>query len=90
MISRKQRTLVVLDTNVFVRALKTRSAQSPNQRVLRLWLMRRVLQLVVSLDLLDEYVGVFRDVLELEEELIEQWRMRWLDDSRTTVVNLGR
>jgi putative PIN family toxin of toxin-antitoxin system len=90
MISRKRRTPVVLDTNVFVRALKTRSATSSNQRVLRLWLLRKVVQLIASQDLVDEYIGVFREVLELDEELIEQWQMRWLDDSRTTIVNLGR
>jgi putative PIN family toxin of toxin-antitoxin system len=90
MISRKRRTPVVLDTNVFVRALKSRSVTSSNQRVLRLWLLRKVVQLIASQELVDEYIGVFRDVLGLDEELIEQWRKRWFEDTRTTIVNLGR
>jgi hypothetical protein len=48
MVARKQRIPVVLDTNVFVRAFKSRSLTSPNQRVVRLWLLEKRLQLIVS------------------------------------------
>ena len=48
MVVRKQRIPVVLDTNVFVRAFKSRSLTSPNQRVVRLWLLEKRLQLIVS------------------------------------------
>jgi putative PIN family toxin of toxin-antitoxin system len=90
MVSRKRRIPVVLDTNVLVRALKTRSATSPNQRILRLWLLEKKLQLIVSPELVAEYLGVFDEILELGDDLLVKWRQRWLDDSRSTIVNLGR
>jgi predicted nucleic acid-binding protein len=37
-----------------------------------------------------EYLGVFRDVLEFDVGLIEAWRDRFSDDTRSTEVNLGR
>jgi hypothetical protein len=67
MVSRRERTIVVFDTNVFVRGLKTRSKESPNRRLLRLWLFRR-LQLVVCDELVAEYIGVFRDVLGVDDD----------------------
>jgi len=89
-VSRKLRIAVVLDTNVLVRALKTRSTASPNQRLLRLWLLSKRLQLIVSHPLVEEYLEIFRDVLELEAELLHEWEQRFLDDARSTLVNLGR
>jgi len=89
MVSRRQRIKVVFDTNVFVRALKTRSKASANQRVFRLWLLEKRLQLAACADLIDEYLGVFRDALRLKEKLLAAWHRRWTADSRTTVVNLG-
>jgi putative PIN family toxin of toxin-antitoxin system len=90
MVARKQRIPVVLDTNVFVRAFKSRFRLSANQRVVRLWLLAKRLQLIVSADLIDEYLGVFRELLGMEEELIDQWRRRFTADGRSTVVALGR
>jgi putative PIN family toxin of toxin-antitoxin system len=90
MVSRKRRLRVVLDTNVFVRAFKTRSPKNPNQRVVRLWLRLRRLQLIVSDDLVDEYLGVFSDVLNMDDDLVANWRLRFLHDSRSTFVRLGR
>lgn len=89
MASRRRRISVVLDTNVFVRALKTRSKQSPNRRLLRLWLFKQ-LQIVVCEELVAEYLGVLRDVLGFDSVLLEQWRQRWTAYPTTTVVNLGR
>ena len=90
MVSRKQRIPVVVDTNVFVRAFKTRSRTSANQRIVRLWLLERRIQLVVSVGLIDEYLGVFHELLGMDEELIDQWQRRFATDSRSTVVGLGR
>lgn len=90
MVVRKQRAPVVLDTNVFVRALKSRSERSPNQRIVRLWLLEKRLQLIVSSDLIDEYLEIFASLLGMEEELLEGWRQRFLSDSRSTVVGLGK
>jgi putative PIN family toxin of toxin-antitoxin system len=89
MISRKLRIPVVLDTNVLVRALKTRSSVSANQRILRLWLLEKKLQLVVCADLVDEYLGVLEAVLGLSDRTLKNWNERLLNDPRSTVVNLG-
>ncbi len=90
MVSRKDRIRVVLDTNVFVRALKSRSAGSPNQRILRLWLLERRLQLIVCRELVDEYLGVFSQILGLDDRLTGDWERRFIGDPRSTVVGLGR
>jgi len=89
-VSKRQRIPVVLDTNVLVRALKLRSRSSLNQQIVRLWLIRKRLQLIVSADVIDEYLGVFRDVLDFDDDLLDDWRRRFLGDGRTTVVGLGR
>jgi putative PIN family toxin of toxin-antitoxin system len=90
MVARKLRLPVVIDTNVFVRAFKARSQVSANQRVVRLWLLEKRIQLVVSAGLIDEYLDVFQDVVGLDEELIGQWHKRFAADPRSTVVGLGR
>jgi putative PIN family toxin of toxin-antitoxin system len=90
MVARKLRIAVVLDTNVFVRSFKSRSRGSPNKRVVRLWLLERQLQLVVSRDLIAEYLGVFHDVLGMDDESTAAWRDRFVGDRRATVVRLGR
>lgn len=67
----------MIDTNVFVRALLARAPTNPNQQVLRLWLVEKRLQLIVSDKLVDEYLGVFRDVLGLEDTLVSEWDRRF-------------
>ncbi len=90
MVVRKQRIPVVVDTNVFVRAFRARSAANPNQRVVRLWQQLRQLQLIVCTELVDEYVGIFCDVLDMDDDLLDQWRARFEHDRRSTLVKLGR
>jgi putative PIN family toxin of toxin-antitoxin system len=90
MVSRKNRIRVVLDTNVLVRSLKSRHSRSPNKQILRLWLFERRLQLIVSKELVEEYLGVFSDILGLDGKLTDQWRLRFLADSRSTLTGLGR
>lgn len=89
MVRRKLRTPVVLDTNVFVRAFKARSKRNANQQVVRLWLVRKWLQLIVCNDLIAEYLGIFTDVLGMEDDAIHSWRLRFEHDDRTTLINLG-
>lgn len=89
MISRKLRIPVVLDTNVLARALKTRSPVSANQRILRLWLLERKVQLFVCPDLVAEYLSVFESVLGLSDRSLNEWNRRLLHDPRSTVVRLG-
>jgi putative PIN family toxin of toxin-antitoxin system len=90
MVSKKARTRVVLDTNVFVRALKTKKRASPNQSVLRLWLVEKRLQLIVSAEVVAEYLEIFERVLGLDVEIIEEWRTRFHQDTRSSFVSLGR
>lgn len=90
MVAKKRRIPVVIDTNVFVRAFLSRSKRSPNQRLVRLWLLARQLQLIVSAEIIAEYLDIFDRVLDLEPALVENWRLRFEDDKRTTVVALTK
>ena len=64
--SRKERIAVVLDTNVFVGYYLSRSAQSANARVIRLWRNQRKLQLIVSDEVATEYLEILqRDNVKL-------------------------
>ncbi len=63
MVQRRKRLPVVLDTNVFVRALKAGSKTNWNRRIVHLWLIERQLQLVVSRELIAESLGIVVDVL---------------------------
>ncbi|MFO0969142.1 MAG: putative toxin-antitoxin system toxin component, PIN family [Gemmataceae bacterium] len=77
---------VVFDTNVFVRSFLTKSKESPNRQVVRLWLLEKKLQLVVGSALVDEYLEVFGEVLGFSEDIIRRWHRRFADDSRVTMV----
>lgn len=90
MVARKRRTRVVVDTNVFVRSFKARAATNANRRIVRLWLLERRLQLIVSPEIVAEYLEIFADVLGMDEETVEQWRLRFEQDRRTTLVHLAR
>ena len=90
MIARKLRTPVVFDTNVFVRSFKASNKESPNRRIVRLWLVEKRLQLIVSAEILIEYLEVFADVVGMEDETIHDWRNRFEEDDRSTMVNLAR
>jgi len=90
MVSRKQRLRVVLDTNVFVRAFKARSRSNWHQQILRLWLIERKLQLIVSPELIEEYIGIFNEVLNMDDETVRGWKKRFEDDPRASVMKLGQ
>ena len=90
MTRRKKRLVVVLDTNVLVRAFKAGSNTNWNRRIVRLWLIEGKLQLVVAPELIDEYLGIFDEVLGMDAESVNEWRQRFESDGRTTLVNLGR
>jgi uncharacterized protein len=89
MVARKWRIRVVLDTNVFVRHFKTTNHSSPNRVIFRLWWVARRIQLIVSSQVVEEYLEIFSRVLEMTSEQNDEWRGRFEEDSRCTVVNLG-
>lgn len=90
MIARKLRIRVVLDTNVFVRNFKSRSKASPNRIIVRQWLIEKRLQLIVSMEVIEEYLEIFDEILEMEAEVLNEWHTRFYDDPRVTLVNLAR
>lgn len=86
MAAKKKRVPVVFDTNVFVRAFLSKRKTSPNKKVIRLWLLEKKLQLIVGPQVVAEYLGVFEEVLGFDAQLVEQWRERFENDPRVTVV----
>ena len=57
---RKDRTGVVLDTNVLVGYYLSRKKDSANSKVFLLWRTRRTLQLIVSDEVMAEYLEILR------------------------------
>lgn len=90
MTARKFRQPVVFDTNVFIRSFKARAATSANRRAVRLWLLEKQLQLILSPELLTEHLEIFEEVLGFDTDLVEAWRARFENDNRTTMVNSGK
>ncbi len=87
MARRKDRLRVVLDTNVVVAALLSTKRQSVNWQVLRLW-FRRQLQLVVSEDVVAEYVLLLRR-LRIPPKRVGAFHQRLRRQDIVTHVNLG-
>ncbi|HEX8843790.1 MAG TPA: putative toxin-antitoxin system toxin component, PIN family, partial [Pyrinomonadaceae bacterium] len=57
---RKDRTAVVLDTNVLVAYYLSKKKDSASSKIFQLWRTRRRLQLVVSEEVIAEYLGVLQ------------------------------
>jgi len=53
-------------------------------------LLERRLQLILSQEIIEEYLGIFADILDMDDEIIEKWRGRLEKDNRSTVVGLAR
>ena len=81
----RRKIKVVFDTNVFIGNFLAPRDTSPNRRVVRLWLRDRRIKLVVSGEILDEYLRIFEDVLAFDKERIRRWRER-LSDRRLTIA----
>lgn len=88
MASRKQRTRVVFDTNVVARFYLGRNPQSANANVFRLWRDRRFLELVVSPDIVGEYVDVL-ERLAVNQRLIQRFVERLENRVTVTWISLG-
>lgn len=86
---RKQRTRGVLDTNVIVGQLLSKTRRSANARVYDLWLIRRALQLVVSPPVIEEYLELLERV-GIEQARVERFHRRILTAPTVTRVNLGK
>jgi len=88
MSAKKERVPIVVDTNVFVRNFLSRNRTSANKKVIRLWLLEKKLQLIVSNEIINEYLEIFEEILGFNKELVDKWRSRLEKDPRTTLVNL--
>src|SRR3989442_1024690 len=90
MVARKQRTRVVVDTNVLVRNYKSKNPASANKRIVRLWLAKRSIQLILGAETVEEYLETLANVIGLKPGKLEEWRLLFEEDRRCTFVNLGR
>lgn len=48
------------------------------------------MQLVVSSEVIAEYLEIFGEVLGLSSDTLEAWRKRFEEDKRTSLVSLGK
>ena len=85
---RSERVPVVLDTNVVLGFYLSRSPGSPNGRVFRLWRDRRKFQLILSRELVNEYLEVLGR-LNVAPEKITRLAERLKLRNTITLVNLG-
>jgi putative PIN family toxin of toxin-antitoxin system len=85
---RKERIAVVLDTNVIVGYYLSRVPQSANARVFRLWRDQRKLQLIVSDEVVAEYLEILSR-LQVKEQRINRLAERLQRRNTVTHVNLG-
>ena len=85
---RKDRTRVVLDTNVLLGYYLSTHPQSANARVYLLWRTRRALQLVVSDETVTEYLEVLKRV-GIPEVRIRRLEERIRKRDTVTHVTLG-
>lgn len=83
------RVPVVLDTNVIIAQLLSKTRRSANARVFDLWLIRRELQLIVSPPLIEEYLELFSRI-GIADERIARFHQRLLTARTVTRINLGR
>jgi putative PIN family toxin of toxin-antitoxin system len=79
---------VVFDTNVLVGFYLSRSPASANQQALRLWRDQRRIQLILSDDVLREYLEVLAR-LEVPAPLVRRLEERLIRRNTVTHVSLG-
>lgn len=86
---KKARLPVVLDTNIIIAQLLSKTRRSANSRVFDLWLIRRELQLIVSPPLIEEYLELL-DRIGIAEERVIRFHQRLLTADTVTRINLGK
>ena len=85
---RKRRIPVVFDTNVVVGFYLSRNPRSANQQAFRLWRDQRTLQLIVSDEVLQEYLEVLSR-LGVSALLLKRLNERFTRRKTVTHVSLG-
>jgi len=87
MTRRKRRDNVVVDTNVFLANFLSPRTNSPNRRVIRLWLIEKAFKLAVTREIETEYLRIFSDVLGFDNNLLLRWQERFNNKRLTESVN---
>lgn len=85
---RKDRLPVVLDTNVVANFFLGRRPQSASAKIFTLWFRQRNLQLIVSDEVVDEYLEILTR-LPISETKVKKFRERLQTRETVTQVNLG-
>ncbi len=88
MAAKKDRLVVVLDTNVFVANYLSTNPKSSNVVIVRLWRERK-LQLVFSEEIADEYDDVLKR-LGISKNLVARFLASLHEGVTVTHVNLGK
>lgn len=88
MAKRKERVLVLLDTNIFVRGHQSKHVTSPIYRVWKLWLARRI-QIAISLETAQEYQEILERI-GVDPQLVETFLESLQERPTVTWVRLGR
>jgi putative PIN family toxin of toxin-antitoxin system len=86
--AKKDRLVVVLDTNVLVANYLSTNPKSPNVVTVRLWRERK-LQLVISDEIADEYDDILNR-LGISENLVARFLTSLHESGAVTHVNLGK
>jgi putative PIN family toxin of toxin-antitoxin system len=82
----KARYLAVVDTNVWIRYFRTGNLDGVNGQVFSLWFLEKVLQLLVSPVVVQEYLDILERNLGMDEGHLLRWRARFETDSRCTLI----
>ena len=88
MTRKKDRVLVVLDTNVLVANYLSTNPKSPNVIIVRLWRERK-LQFIISDEIADEYVGVVTK-LNIPKNLLTNFLTSLNESPTVTHIKLGK
>ena len=85
---RKDRLPVVLDTNVVANFFLGRRPQSASAKIFTLWFKQRKLHLIVSAEVVDEYLEILAK-LPISENKVENFRARLRARETVTHIKLG-
>lgn len=85
---RKDRIAVVLDTNVLIGYYLSTKKDSANSRVYRLWRTRRKLQLIISDEIMTEYLEIL-DRLGVPPLRVIRLKQRFERRETVSHINLG-
>lgn len=85
---KRKKLRVDFDTNVVTRFFisRYRNRSSLNRHLFELWLRGSRLELIVSDEIISEYLAIMRDVLGIPEAFIQRWERRFRGRKTTLVM----